>query len=250
MALLEADPSPTAGPTPRSVIGHRRTSGSRATMGYQNIGPNYWLGEEGRLGADRAADVKLTDEGGFLRHVRGARHLVSPTWSTGAYQAVAYPRRPEPVHPRPRPPSTPPGSWEIAGFNENAGRLRDGRLPAAPALRAGDLLHQRPHRHRHGRERRQSPNARSGDGPSSSWMTSPEPSPSIYSNALPGFFTLSRPRRSPSTDPLAQEFVSAGADECEFDDPLRRTRSSRAATPNNENELCGTSRRQRAQRRP
>ncbi len=69
-----------------------------ATMGYNNIGPNYWKGEEGRLAL-----------------IKGEQKLTDPQWVapfTAAGQVEGLPRRrlrgadlsrqPEPVHPGPR----------------------------------------------------------------------------------------------------------------------------------------------------
>ena len=98
-----------------------------ATMGYQNIGPNYWKGEEGRL-ALIEGEQKLTDpqwvapftddrqvEGLPRRRLRGAD----------------LPRQPEPLHPRPR--RHLPGRLlgDRAVPRPDRRRLRDGRLPAA-----------------------------------------------------------------------------------------------------------------------
>ena len=102
-----------------------------ATMGYQNIGPNYWKGEEGRL-ALIDGEQKLTDpqwvapvhrdrqvEGLPRRRLRGAD----------------LPRQPEPLHPRPRRDLSGRLLGDLAVRGADPGRLRDGRLPAAGAGR-------------------------------------------------------------------------------------------------------------------
>ncbi len=59
-----------------------------ATMGYNNIGPNYWKGEEGRL-ALIAGEQKLTDPQ-WVAPLRDARPL-GPTTSGDGFEAQTYP---------------------------------------------------------------------------------------------------------------------------------------------------------------
>ena len=64
-----------------------------ATMGFQNIGPNYWKGETGRL-ALIAGKEKFTDP----QYVAVFKELA--TWAPymgNGYQAQTYPGQPEPV---------------------------------------------------------------------------------------------------------------------------------------------------------
>ena len=98
-----------------------------ATMGYQNIGPNYWKGEEGRLALIDGTQ-KLTDE-----------PLVEPfadlaKWSPyigDGFEAQTYPDS-QNLFTLGRAAIYPAGSWEIPGFNTQ-GAVQDGRLPAAGA---------------------------------------------------------------------------------------------------------------------
>ena len=69
-----------------------------ATMGYNNIGPNYWKGEEGR-NALIAGEQSLTDEA----WVAPFRQLAK--WGDylgDGYEAQTYPDSPKPVHTWPR----------------------------------------------------------------------------------------------------------------------------------------------------
>ena len=97
-------------------------------MGFQNIGPNYWKGEEGRLALIDGTG-KFTDPH-YVRHLGGACQVErricprasrrSPIRTRSTYfttgQAAIYPA----------------GSWDIAFF-ESQGDLDIGRLPPAGA---------------------------------------------------------------------------------------------------------------------
>jgi raffinose/stachyose/melibiose transport system substrate-binding protein len=84
-------------------------------MGYNNIGPNYWKGEEGRLALIKG-EQELTDE-----------QWVAPTqrWQNGAtylgdgYEAQTYPDS-QNLFTLGRAAIYPAGSWEISGFNTQA----------------------------------------------------------------------------------------------------------------------------------
>ena len=118
-----------------------------ATMGYANIGPNYWMGEQGR-NALIAGDAKLTDAEFVAPFAQLAR------WSDylgRGFEAQSYPDS-QNLFTLGRAAIYPAGSWEIAGFR-SLGRFRDGRLPAAGADRGRHLLHFRPYRYGHGVER-------------------------------------------------------------------------------------------------
>ena len=58
-----------------------------ATMGYNNIGPNYWKGEEGRL-ALLAGEQSLTDEGWVAPYRQLARWA---EYLGDGYEAQTYP---------------------------------------------------------------------------------------------------------------------------------------------------------------
>ena len=105
-----------------------------ATMGYNNIGPNYWKGEEGRL-ALIAGDQKLTDEAWVAPYEQLAK------W--GAYLGDGYrgadlSRQPEPLHAGPRRDLS---RGQLGDHRlQRAGRFRNGRLQAA-SQNAGDTCY-------------------------------------------------------------------------------------------------------------
>ena len=86
-----------------------------ATMGYTNIGPAYWAGEEGR-NALIAGEAKFTDDA----FVEGFRQLEKWTPYLGnGYQAQTYTDS-QNLFTLGRAAIYPSGSWEITGFQENA----------------------------------------------------------------------------------------------------------------------------------
>ena len=105
-----------------------------ATMGYQNIGPNYWHGEEGRK-ALLAGDQKLTDE----QWVAPFRQLAKWRDYLGdGYEAQTYPDS-QNLFTLGRAAIYPAGSWEIAGFKEQAD-FEMGAFPP-PVPNAGDTCY-------------------------------------------------------------------------------------------------------------
>ena len=106
-----------------------------ATMGYNNIGPNYWKGEEGRL-ALIAGEQKLTDAGWVAPYATLAR------WGAylgDGYEAQTYPDS-QNIFTLGRAAIYPAGSWEVSGFN-SLGRFRDGCVQATRPERGRYLLH-------------------------------------------------------------------------------------------------------------
>ncbi|WEX77580.1 ABC transporter substrate-binding protein [Sinorhizobium numidicum] len=169
-----------------------------ATMGYQNIGPNYWKGEEGRL-ALLKGEQKLTDEP-WVEPLR-----VLAKWKDylgDGFEAQTYPDS-QNLFTLGRAAIYPAGSWEISGFNTQA-QFKMGAFPP-PVKKAGDTCYISDHN-----DIGIGLNAKSANADAAktflSWVASPEFA-DIYANALPGFFSLnSTPVKM--TDPLAQEFVS------------------------------------------
>jgi raffinose/stachyose/melibiose transport system substrate-binding protein len=195
-----------------------------ATMGYNNIGPNYWKGEEGRL-ALIAGDQKLTDEAWIAPYRQLAK------WGDylgDGYEAQTYPDS-QNLFTLGRAAIYPAGSWEISGFNG----LADFEMGAfkPPVQNAGDTCYISDHTDIAIGMNAASPNAEAAET-FLSWVASEEFA-NIYANALPGFFSLSS-FDVPMEDPLAQEFVSWRG-ECES--TIRSTYQilSRGA-PNLENE--------------
>jgi len=200
-----------------------------ATMGYNNIGPNYWNGEEGRK-ALIEGEQKLTDEqwvAPFETLAKWADYLGD------GFEAQTYPDS-QNLFTLGRAAIYPAGSWEISGFNAQA----DFEMGAfkAPVKAAGDSCYISDHT-----DIGIGMNA-STEHPEAAktfltWVASPEFA-DIFGNALPGFFPLSNAPVE-LEDPLAKEFVS-WRDEC--DSTIRSTYQILSrGTPNLENETWGAS---------
>ena len=200
-----------------------------ATMGYNNIGPNYWNGEEGRK-ALIEGEQKLTDEqwvAPFETLAKWADYLGD------GFEAQTYPDS-QNLFTLGRAAIYPAGSWEISGFNAQA----DFEMGAfkAPVKAAGDSCYISDHT-----DIGIGMNA-STEHPEAAktfltWVASPEFA-DIFGNALPGFFPLSNAPVD-LEDPLAKEFVS-WRDEC--DSTIRSTYQILSrGTPNLENETWGAS---------
>ena len=169
-----------------------------ATMGYNNIGPNYWKGEEGRL-ALISGEQKLTDEAWVAPYRQLAKW--APYLGDG-YEAQTYPDS-QNIFTLGRAAIYPAGSWEISGFNG----LVDFEMGAfyPPVGNAGDECYISDHT-----DIALGLNAASEHQEEAkvflNWMGTSEFA-SLYANSLPGFFSLlSEPVAM--EDPLAQEFVS------------------------------------------
>ncbi|HEX9858245.1 MAG TPA: ABC transporter substrate-binding protein [Paracoccaceae bacterium] len=169
-----------------------------ATMGYNNIGPNYWKGEEGRL-ALIAGEQKLTDEG----WVAPFRQLAKwKDYLGDGFEAQTYPDS-QNLFTLGRAAIYPAGSWEISGFRAQAGFEMGAFYP--PVQAEGDECYISDHTDIGIGMNAATPNAEAAKT-FLNWVASPEFA-GLYANALPGFFPLSD---EPVTleDPLAQEFVS------------------------------------------
>jgi len=169
-----------------------------ATMGYNNIGPNYWKGEEGR-NALIAGEQKLTDDG----WVAPFRQLAK--WGDylgDGYEAQTYPDS-QNIFTLGRAAIYPTGSWEISGFNAQADFAMGAFNP--PVQNAGDTCYISDHT-----DIGIGMNAATENPEAAktflNWVASSEFS-TIFANALPGFFPLSNATVE-LEDPLAQEFIS------------------------------------------
>ena len=167
-----------------------------ATMGYNNIGPNYWHGETGRLALIDGLQ-KFTDE----QWVAPFRTLA--TWRKylgEGYQERSY-QDSQKLFVSGRAAVYPAGSWEIAGFNDRA----DFRLGAfrPPVRKAGDECFISDHVDMAIGLNPASPNQAAAYR-FLNWISTSEFA-SIYANALPGFFPLSNHEIAIS-DPLAKTF--------------------------------------------
>lgn len=169
-----------------------------ATMGYNNIGPNYWKGEEGRLALIKG-EQKLTDPAWVAPFEELARWK---DYLGDGFEAQTYPDS-QNLFTLGRAAIYPAGSWEIAGFNAQA-TFAMGAFPP-PVAAAGDTCYISDHTDIAIGMNAKSPNAEAATK-FLEWVGSAEFAP-MYANALPGFFSLnSTPVEM--QDPLAQEFVS------------------------------------------
>jgi len=200
-----------------------------ATMGYQNIGPNYWKGEEGRLALIKG-EQKLTDEGWVAPYAELARWK---DYLGDGFEAQTYPDS-QNLFTLGRAAIYPAGSWEISGFNTQAG-FKMGAFPP-PVAAEGDTCYISDHTDIAIGMNAKSPNAEAAKT-FLEWVGSPEFA-TLYANALPGFFSLnSTPVEM--ADPLAQEFVSWRG-KCES--TIRSTYQILSrGTPNLENETWNAS---------
>jgi len=169
-----------------------------ATMGYNNIGPNYWKGEDGRL-ALIAGSQKLSDEGWVAPYRQLAKWK---DYLGDGFEAQTYPDS-QNLFTLGRAAIYPAGSWEISGFRAQA-EFEMGAFPP-PVQATGDTCYISDHT-----DIGIGLNAASANGEAGktflNWVASPEFA-SLYANALPGFFPLSNEAVT-LDDPLAQEFVS------------------------------------------
>jgi raffinose/stachyose/melibiose transport system substrate-binding protein len=169
-----------------------------ATMGYQNIGPTYWKGEEGRLALIKG-EQKLTDPQWV------EPYAVLAKWKDylgEGFEAQSYPDS-QNLFTLGRAAIYPAGSWEISGFNTQADFKMGAFAP--PVKNAGDTCYISDHTDIAIGLNAKSPNQEAAKT-FLSWVASPEFA-TIYANALPGFFSLSSTPVQ-MEDPLAQEFVS------------------------------------------
>jgi len=195
-----------------------------ATMGYQNIGPNYWKGEEGRLALIKG-EQKLTDPAWVEPFAALAKWK---DYLGDGFEAQSYPDS-QNLFTLGRAAIYPAGSWEISVFNTQA-QFKMGAFPP-PVKNAGDECYISDHNDIAIGLNPKSPNA---DAAKTflSWVASPDFA-TIYANALPGFFSLSSTPVK-MEDPLAQEFVS-WRDKCK--PTIRSTYQILSrGTPNLENE--------------
>ncbi|WP_199258505.1 ABC transporter substrate-binding protein [Paracoccus binzhouensis] len=197
-----------------------------ATMGYQNIGPNYWKGEEGRKALIEGTS-SLTDE----PWVAPFRQLAKwKDYLGDGFEAQTYPDS-QNLFTLGRAAIYPAGSWEIGVFGPQiGGAFEMGAFPP-PVPAEGDKCYISDHTDialgmnaatEHPEEARKF----------LEWVGSSEFA-TLYANALPGFFSLNAAPVE-MQDPLAKEFVS-WRESCE--PTIRSTYQILSrGTPNLENE--------------
>ena len=202
-----------------------------ATMGYQNIGPNYWKGEEGRLALVKGTQ-KLTDPG----WVEPFRELAKwKDYLGDGFEAQTYPDS-QNLFTLGRAAIYPAGSWEIAPFRAQIGNAFEMGAFPPPLPAEGDKCYISDH-----------PDIALGLNAASKnpdaakafleWVGTPEFA-TLYGNALPGFFPLQK-EAVKIEDPLAQEFLS-WRETCES--TIRSTYQILSrGTPNLENETWNAS---------
>jgi raffinose/stachyose/melibiose transport system substrate-binding protein len=175
-----------------------------ATMGYQNIGPNYWKGEDGRNGL-LAGTEKLSDP----QYVATLEQLARwADYMPSGFEAQTYPDS-QNQFTLGQAAIYPAGSWEIQLFRDQSDFELGAFIPPVPE--GSDTCYISDHT-----------DIAIGMNPASenqeaartflSFVASAEFA-EIYSNALPGFFTLADVDIT-LEDPLAQEFLD-WRQECE-----------------------------------
>ena len=202
-----------------------------ATMGFQNIGPNYWKGEEGRK-ALIAGTEKFTDKPYIDTWAQMAKW--SPYLADG-YQAQKYPDS-QNLFSLGRAAIYPAGSWDITTFEKQGGEeLKFDAFPP-PLPVAGQDCYISDHV-----DIGMGINAATANMDAAktfmSWVASPAFA-GIYANALPGFFPLSSAKVD-IKDPVAKTFVS-WRDSCKSTIRNSYQILSRG-TPNLENDLWNVS---------
>jgi raffinose/stachyose/melibiose transport system substrate-binding protein len=175
-----------------------------ATMGWSSIGPNYWKGEEGRLGLI-AGTAKLTDE----PFVETFRELARwKDYMGDGYEAQTYSDT-QNLFALGRAAIMPAGSWDITLINNTEG-LNVGAFPP-PVAAEGDTCYISDHT-----DIGIGMNAKTAHPEEAKkfldFVASAEFG-ALLGNNLPGFFPLSSHPVS-FEDPLVKEFVS-WRDECE-----------------------------------
>ena len=168
-----------------------------ATMGFQNIGPNNWKGEEGRK-ALIAGTAKFTDE----PYIKTWQELAAwAPYMPEGFEAVKYADSQQ-LFKLGKAAIYPTGSWEIQVFADAP--FTKGIFPP-PVETAGDTCYISDHT-----DIAMGMNAATKNPEAAktflSWVASPEFA-ELYANALPGFFSLAK-QPVTLTDPLAQEFQS------------------------------------------
>jgi raffinose/stachyose/melibiose transport system substrate-binding protein len=169
-----------------------------ATMGFQNIGPNYWKGEEGRK-ALIAGTQKFTD----APYVETFEELAKwKPYLPDGYQAQKYPDS-QNLFSLGRAAIYPAGSWDISVFRANAQFELGAFPPPVPDGQSDCYISDHVDIALGMNTKTKHPQAARTF---LAWMTTPEFA-SLYSNALPGFFSL-QPGDVKLSDDLAQTFVS------------------------------------------
>lgn len=169
-----------------------------ATMGFQNIGPNFWKGEEGRNALIKGTQ-KFTDPA----YVQTFEELAKwKDYLPSGFEAIKYPDA-QSYFSLGKGAIYPAGSWDISLFNDQA-KFKLGAFKP-PVAKAGDQCYISDHT-----DIALGMNAKTKNAEAAKvfldWVATPEFA-EIYSNALPGFYSL-QDAKVTLKDPLAQEFLS------------------------------------------
>jgi raffinose/stachyose/melibiose transport system substrate-binding protein len=167
-----------------------------ATMGFQNIGPNYWKGEEGRK-ALIAGTAKFTDK----PYIDTWTELASwKKYLPSGFEAIAYPDAQQ-YFSSGKAAIYPAGSWDIAYFEGQGVKIG---FFGPPLPEAGAPCYISDHT-----DIALGVNAKSAHQAEAKtfldWVGSDEFA-TLYANALPGFYSLSN-NPVKLSDPVAQEAV-------------------------------------------
>lgn len=200
-----------------------------ATMGFQNIGPNYWKGEEGRQKLIKG-EAKFTDP----EYIETFKTLAkwAPYMGDG-YQAQKYPDS-QNLFTLGKAAIYPAGSWDIATFRAQAGFPFGAFKPPVPKGASECYISDHT-------DIGLGINAKSANQADAKvfleWVASDEFA-NIFANELPGFYPLSSAKVTIKDD-VAQEFVNWRG-ECK---PTIRNSYQilSRGTPNLENELWNVS---------
>jgi raffinose/stachyose/melibiose transport system substrate-binding protein len=200
-----------------------------ATMGFQNIGPNYWQGEDGRQALIDGTG-KFTDDA----YVETWTQLAAwAPYLEDGFESVAYPDAQQ-LFASGQAAIYPAGSWDLAFFRTNGPENLGWFGP--PVANEGDPCYISDHT-----DIAMGMNTATEHEEAArtflSWVATAEFA-EIYSNELPGFFSLSDESVT-LEDPLGQEIVDMRAD-CESTIRNSYQILSRGE-PNLENELWAVS---------
>jgi len=170
-----------------------------AVLGYDNIGPAWWKGEEGRRALIEGRQ-KLTDEPWVapFRTLAKWRRYLGDGYGTRGH------RDSRDLFVRGRAAVYPAGSWEIAGLRKSRPGFGMGAF-RPPVPRAGDACHVSDHMDMGIGLNAASPHAEAARV-FLNWLGSAEFA-ALYANALPGFYPLSD-HAVEIGDPLARAFLS------------------------------------------
>jgi len=168
------------------------------TMGFDNIGPNFWEGDEGRLGL--LAGTRKYNDKGFVAAF-DALSKWTPFLPKG-HEAISY-EDSQPLFTSGKAAIFPAGSWEIAGFNTDADFKLGAFKAPPPAANAGKCAISDNLDIAMG----VNPKGKTAEATKFLEFMTSEDFATMYTQGLPGFFSLSD-YKIKFDDPLASTFLS------------------------------------------